>query len=83
MNAKEKQAFIAFKARMNDIAKKNGDQFNVTMTCDEHGYRIKVIETADRHVFIESVSAQNVEAAIADAMNDLLEALKSWGYKNV
>lgn len=82
MNAEEKKAFAAFKGLMNRIAERNEDEFAVTMKTDEDGHHIEVIETADRHTFLDG-NGDTVQAAIDDATKNIPDALNSWGYENV
>jgi hypothetical protein len=81
MNAKEKEEFFEFVARMVAIAAKNDDDFDISVTRDRNGHHAEVIETADRHTFIEGRGQTNAEA-IANALASLPEALKSWGYED-
>jgi hypothetical protein len=82
MNAQEKKAFADFKAHCAKLAEKNEDEWKVTMTTDEDGHHIEIIETADRHTFTDG-HGSTVQEAIDDAMKNIPEALESWGYENV
>jgi hypothetical protein len=82
MNAAEKKAYGEFQTLMTRIAKKNCDDFKVTMTTDIDGHSIEVIETADRHTFLEARGA-TIEEAVANAIKNIPDALDSWGYENV
>jgi hypothetical protein len=82
MNAAEKKAYGDFQALMKRIAAKNEDEFKVTMTTDLDGHHIEVIETADRHTFLDGNGA-TIEEAVTDAINGIPAALESWGYEGV
>jgi ribosome-associated translation inhibitor RaiA len=81
MDELQKKALVEFKARMRRVAEKNNDEFKVTMTLDEKGHHIEVVETADGHTFLTSTGA-DVFAAIEAALKELPGALESWGYTN-
>jgi hypothetical protein len=82
MSTKEKKVFAEFQTLMTRLAKKNGDDFKVTMTTDIEGHHIEVIETADNHVFLDA-RGETIEKAVANAIRDIPDALDSWGYENV
>ncbi len=71
----------AFKARMKAVALKNDDEFKTTVTVDEKGYHVEVIETADSHTLLEGHGAV-LFVALDDALKNLPGALKTWGYKD-
>lgn len=75
------EALKRFKARMIAIARANGDSFETTVTFDEKGYHIRVIERADKHCFLTG-DGETVTAAFDDAYASLVDALKEWGYKD-
>jgi hypothetical protein len=79
MDELQKRALFEFKARMRRVAEKNNDEFKVTVTLDEKGHRIEVVETADGHTFLTATGA-DVLAAIEAALKELPGALESWGY---
>ena len=79
MDALRKELAV-FKARMNRVAEKNGDEFKVTMTFEADFYRIEVTETADNHVLLAVTAPAN--AVIEAALKSLPDALASWGYTN-
>ena len=68
-----------FKAKMAAVARKNGDKFETTVTFDELGYHIEVIETGDSHSFLSGTGSTFSEAA-DNALKELPDALESWGY---
>jgi len=73
------EALKQFKARMTSIARKNGDAFKTTVTFDERGYHVEVVETADDHTFL-SGSGPTVVEAINTTLAKLPDALNDWGY---
>lgn len=81
MNAEDAKLIREFKARMDRIAKKNRDQFKTTITVDEKGYHVHVIETADNHTFTDG-GGQTIAECLEDALAALPDQLKQWGYKD-
>lgn len=71
-----------FKTRMTAIGRANSDSLETTVTFDEKGYHILVVERADKHCFLTG-NGINFFEAVEDALAQLPDALKDWGYKNV
>lgn len=70
--------------KLEEIAGKNGDSFRygigVEVTRRGISYSFVCSEKADGHEFLTG-SGSSVFEAVEDAMKDLPQALKSWGYK--
>jgi len=81
MSAQDTAAIIAFKARMTAVAEKNNDEFATIITVGDGGYKIEVIETADKHTFLTG-SGATVQDATASALANLPLALKHWSYED-
>jgi hypothetical protein len=81
MNAEDAKLIQEFKARMGRIAKKNRDAFTTTITVDEKGYRVEVVESAESHAFTDGKGATIAEC-LADAVAGLDDVLAQWGYKD-
>lgn len=75
------EALKEFKARMAAVARKNDDAFKTTVTFDEKGYHIEVVETADDHTFLTGNGLTFLEARDA-ALTRLPQALKDWDYED-
>lgn len=82
MSAEDKQAIADFKARMARVAEANEDDFKVKFSVDETGVEIEVIETADRHIFLQG-NGSTIQEAIDAALKDLPECCQQWGYRSV
>jgi hypothetical protein len=81
MNEADAKLIQEFKLRMTRIAKANRDEFKVTITTDEDGHHVEVIETADKHTLLSGDGATIAEC-LTDAVKDLPEMLEQWGYKD-
>jgi|PlaIllAssembly_1097288.scaffolds.fasta_scaffold53169_2 hypothetical protein len=75
----DQQAIKELKAELKRIADKNDDEWRTTVTVNEKGCYIEVIETADRHTLTDGRGA-SVSEAIANLKANLPAALESWGY---
>ena len=69
-----------FKARMTAIARANNDSFVTTVTFDEKGYHVQVVEKADSHTFLTG-DGTTFREAVDHALAGLIESLSDWGYR--
>ena len=79
MSNEEIDLIKGFKAAMRAVARQNDDDFQVTITVDERGYHVEVIETADGHTFLTG-DGPDIDSAIGVAYASLGAAASEWGY---
>ena len=82
-NQIEAELIRRLKADMQAIARKNGDEFKVTITLDDNNaYDVEVTETTEGHMFLHG-HGSTVTLAIHAAIRNVRSALEAWSYADI